>query len=692
MSGKVNDSPLHEKFSDPRSEIRLLEVEDDIAGEIRWRMKVAPLKESTRFTALSYVWGDPAATEHIIVNGKKVQVTASLASALRHVRQHWEQEVGQRSQDKFRLWADALCINQSNIQEKNHQVPLMKSIYSFAELVICWLGPADPQIHLAFEVSHLLYNEWAHVNIDGLLTFDWLRRHPSLCTTPVNEYPLNSRWEAMQYFAQLIYWRRTWILQEVVLGKKAIIACGQRAVDWFLIRHVVRTAAALSGQIDNNRIGWPTFICPEVWKAIKSVPMNWASILFFTYVDSSRTGRPNLDLTKADWQISAVAGRILQATNPKDHVYGVMGILPIPLVPDYSESTPVSVVYRDYIASWLRNWKLGLCGNLEELSFLLYLGAYLESPELKLPSWAPNYPTISKHRQAIYDGNHRFGELITDGHADRSVFPPNTEDSSIVDMCLLVSGIGLGSIASFEDYGDDMSQVCATTTKYLEQFISEEPIYPNGSHPLQIIFRLFCRKSYGMGGLFDAEGLVKALGFVETLLGLDPDKPPLSNKLRKKRLASFGLRADDAVAFATSFMDIFTPRDPSVDPLEILDILHRWYNSGGGISSSEMGYDDDHLAMLISSCLDYLREANNGAHHVLFRTGRCIGISPRGIRVGDHVYVLKESHTLSILRRASDNGDCYIHVAPCFIVGLMNGEIKEFLDTGLSEVRRLKIR
>jgi hypothetical protein len=37
---------------------------------------------------------------------------------------------------------DALCINQSDFNEKNHQVKLMQSIYSKAFAVIVWLGDA----------------------------------------------------------------------------------------------------------------------------------------------------------------------------------------------------------------------------------------------------------------------------------------------------------------------------------------------------------------------------------------------------------------------------------------------------------------------------------------------------------------------------------------------------------------------
>jgi hypothetical protein len=38
------------------------------------------------------------------------------------------------------LWIDALCINQANIDERNHQVGQMDRIYKDAEEVVIWVG------------------------------------------------------------------------------------------------------------------------------------------------------------------------------------------------------------------------------------------------------------------------------------------------------------------------------------------------------------------------------------------------------------------------------------------------------------------------------------------------------------------------------------------------------------------------
>lgn len=41
------------------------------------------------------------------------------------------------------LWIDAIRINQEDIADRNHQVGLMRQIYSGASEVVVWLGPSD---------------------------------------------------------------------------------------------------------------------------------------------------------------------------------------------------------------------------------------------------------------------------------------------------------------------------------------------------------------------------------------------------------------------------------------------------------------------------------------------------------------------------------------------------------------------
>jgi hypothetical protein len=44
------------------------------------------------------------------------------------------------------FWIDALCIDQKNEGERNHQVGQMSRIYTRAKRVVVWLGREDPDL------------------------------------------------------------------------------------------------------------------------------------------------------------------------------------------------------------------------------------------------------------------------------------------------------------------------------------------------------------------------------------------------------------------------------------------------------------------------------------------------------------------------------------------------------------------
>ncbi|KAI9155639.1 Heterokaryon incompatibility protein [Paramyrothecium foliicola] len=93
----------------------------------------APL-ESLSFAALSYAWGDPANTMQIRVDNQLFGVTTNLEIYMRKAA-----TTSGHIEDEY-LWIDALCIDQSNITERNAQVQRMGAIYAHARQVIVWLG------------------------------------------------------------------------------------------------------------------------------------------------------------------------------------------------------------------------------------------------------------------------------------------------------------------------------------------------------------------------------------------------------------------------------------------------------------------------------------------------------------------------------------------------------------------------
>jgi hypothetical protein len=69
-----------------------------------------------------------------------LQMTENLFVALEHLRYENEERV---------MWIDAICVGQSNIQERSHQVKRMGDIFQLATGTIAWDGAKDKNSTLA---------------------------------------------------------------------------------------------------------------------------------------------------------------------------------------------------------------------------------------------------------------------------------------------------------------------------------------------------------------------------------------------------------------------------------------------------------------------------------------------------------------------------------------------------------------
>ena len=129
--------------------LRLLPYGGDSAAPVHCRLIEYPLEEHHQvnhlYEALSYVWGDPTERFSISVLSESeacdFEVTANLHAALLRLRDRYFDRI---------LWIDAICINQSDDEEKEHQVHSMAKIYGLANRVIVWLGEAGAGSDQAF--------------------------------------------------------------------------------------------------------------------------------------------------------------------------------------------------------------------------------------------------------------------------------------------------------------------------------------------------------------------------------------------------------------------------------------------------------------------------------------------------------------------------------------------------------------
>ena len=145
-------SPVNEAFYEQfpyktlntsKKEIRLLKLLPGCGDEaVQCKLLPAdPLLSSQPYHALSYYAGDPTKTAVIVVDGIEFNGFTNLVDAMKRLRSK-TQAPGWEDTPPL-LWADQICINQSDEKERAHQVGLMRDIYYHAARVLVWLGSEE---------------------------------------------------------------------------------------------------------------------------------------------------------------------------------------------------------------------------------------------------------------------------------------------------------------------------------------------------------------------------------------------------------------------------------------------------------------------------------------------------------------------------------------------------------------------
>lgn len=295
------------------------------------------------FEALSYVWGNNTLSRPIKTQKGTIWITQNCLNAL----------IDLRSKNTSRLlWIDAICINQRNNEEKNHQVPLMSRIYATASQTLIYLGPRGAE--RALPLFKELERYWkGHLSPTGL----------------TDEYLGD-----VERIVSKSWFHRVWVLQELANSKKALLFWGSTSITWRIFSDAVRL-------LYSSR----SHSLPPTLRMKDSDPKPFYDLL---------------DLVNcADYTHSS---------DPRDKVYALIGLLNTTvlhdIVPDYNKS--VIDVNIDLVHSFVR-----LYNNLNILLFsakkpepVITEGGNnpkdlttVRDPEQSFPTWVPDLRCSAPH-------------------------------------------------------------------------------------------------------------------------------------------------------------------------------------------------------------------------------------------------------------------------------------------------------
>lgn len=224
------------------------------------------------YDALSYAWGDTEPSVECDCNGSTILLRDNLASALRYLRQPWDERY---------VWIDYLCIDQHHNTEKSFQIPRMRRIYSGASLVLIWLGE-----------SHTLESALRQCNQKCGLNKDLF-----LCET--------HKEESLKHVLEYAWFQRTWVRQEVYAAKTLDICSPYFSTSWERFMEPMTKLHSASNQ--------------RVLENLDSLNNAYHALREF---QEKRPTIRLLDLLKQ--------GTGFQASVPHDHIFSVLGMVPTP--------------------------------------------------------------------------------------------------------------------------------------------------------------------------------------------------------------------------------------------------------------------------------------------------------------------------------------------------------------------------
>ncbi|ORY06039.1 heterokaryon incompatibility protein-domain-containing protein [Clohesyomyces aquaticus] len=316
-----------------------------------------------QYEAISYTWGAPI-LEHPLFcdDGTRVYVTINLECALKKLRY--------RASQRW-LWADAVCINQRNDQEKATQIPLMVNIFRGAKRVLAWLGHGENGEHEA-------------INFLGRLS-----RSPMISSG--EDVRIDERvFQAVTRLLQLPWFGRLWIIQEVVFNTDVLLICGQAELS------AIRLFSALSlyykSLKSTNFKTEPAVI--DKFQALDRVYTIWRSHCVGTPNSLTSYSRPHRILTLTS-KFSSYA-----CSDQRDRIfalYSMAGDICKPsldpkedqgdaILMDIDYSLDVSQTYQKFASAVVRS----SAGHLAEVMRCILQRRSLVADKL-WPSWVPDW-------------------------------------------------------------------------------------------------------------------------------------------------------------------------------------------------------------------------------------------------------------------------------------------------------------
>ena len=634
----------------PISGLLRLELNSTAEG-LRGEMCEYPIGHALPYMCISYAWGaNRDKTGNIDIQGESLGLTTPISTALRWIRA-WK--LDQKKSAPVLVWIDYVCISQKDNAERAVQVSHMKTLYSQADLVLVFLGGEDqgseqmPKLYHKILQTYARYYNASKDEGEGVISVEMkdlsLRELDGTGLAPRAD-PI---WDANRAFLRRPWFLRTWIVQEAVLARELFFVCGNWGVEGYLLTEVwdimlaeqlVHLVANQSGKEFMQR------------RALETRAVH--QILHMLIMGMGRVEKKSASLIDL-----LQTSRCALATDPRDYVYGLLGLA------SDEYRAKVYVDYEESVADTYRR-VARVVVELGEGVKLLYNIHGLDS-ELGLPSWIPDW---SNQKFPLFALSPMPGSASTTTDipyicAGGSQSEMRISDDGNMLHCegYIVDVIDRVTDSNIEDFEE--GPATEGTPKLDEEEDGEYRRKP--SHSYQYLSQCLSE----MAAILEAKSIYWPEMHEETIW-----RTAIWNRPRH------GQRKADILygALYKSFLNFTQSRSLSQQGLiakhgprmSALDKELGFMVPGDVAANIIMQEDRDEQ--------DQAEKFANWAHTICLQTRRCgtargyLGHVPKGARVGDVVCVITGAAVPFVIRQATGG---YRVVGQCYLHEIMEGEV-----------------
>ncbi|TRX90875.1 hypothetical protein FHL15_008279 [Xylaria flabelliformis] len=374
-SAHRNPSQLYETLPSDDA-FRIVEILPGLYDDlVTCRLHVTGITDAQMsYSALSYTWtldeedrpiwiaNMPPPKELISCNGFNVSIGKNLFQAIKRIRQPLTSQM---------IWADALCINQDDVQERTQQVRKMSSIYKNAFRLVVWLGEKN-------RIAGDLCTEFS-----GLcrIVNRWRARGAQSVRVPKASY--SSRYTG----------------REIALSRSAMVLWGTFEIDWEwigLAAAIIRTNYPRLTALRRNSQRVDFCSC-KLSLNPRAVPTGILDAYFMYRISRSQV---YFEAPRFTFHQLLTLTRQFKCEDPRDQIFGILGIpttdqspaqeTPF-ILPDYTKS--IAEVYQE-----VANRIIDSSGSLNLLSSIQRPARHRISDRDEsdgyddgLPSWVPQW-------------------------------------------------------------------------------------------------------------------------------------------------------------------------------------------------------------------------------------------------------------------------------------------------------------